>query len=318
VSHYVVTGCAGFIGSHLTEALLDRGEDVVGIDAFTEFYPRAAKERNISLLRVHPRFSLIEGDLVGAPLESLLSGAHGVFHLAAQPGVRDSWGSSFSIYTRDNLLATQRVFEAAAKAGARVVFASSSSVYGDSTCFPTHEEAAVLPVSPYGVTKLACEHLGLAYAAAAHLDLVRLRSFSVYGPRQRPDMAFARIVACLLERRAFPLLGSGGQVRDFTYVSDVVDASVAAMTHAPAGAVYNVGGGTPTSLADAIALCEHLTGSVLICDRRPASPGDAVRTLADTTRIALEVGWRPRTGLEAGLSAQVAWHMDQRAVATAV
>jgi UDP-glucose 4-epimerase len=319
VSRYVVTGCAGFIGSHLTEALLDRGADVVGIDAFTDFYPREAKERNIASVRSHPRLTLIEDDLVSAPLESLVSGAQGVFHLAAQPGVRDSWGSSFAIYTRDNLLATQRVFEASADAGVRVVFASSSSVYGDAACFPTHEESAVMPVSPYGVTKLACEHLGLAYAAAAaHLDLVRLRYFSVYGPRQRPDMAFARIVDCLLERRAFPLLGSGAQVRDFTYVADVVDASLAAMAHAPAGAAYNVGGGTPTSLADAIALCEHLTGSVLICDRQPASPGDAVRTLADTARITAEVGWRPRTGLEAGLSAQVAWQMDRGAVAAAV
>jgi nucleoside-diphosphate-sugar epimerase len=318
VSHYVVTGCAGFIGSHLTEALLDGGADVIGIDAFTDFYPREAKERNIARFRTHPRLTLIESDLVSAPLESLVSGAQGVFHLAAQPGVRDSWGNSFAIYTRDNLLATQRVFEASAETRVRVVFASSSSVYGDAACFPTHEEAAVVPVSPYGVTKLACEHLGLAYAAAAHLDLVRLRYFSVYGPRQRPDMAFARIVDGLLDQRSFPLLGSGGQVRDFTYVSDAVDASLAAMMHAPAGAVYNVGGGTPTSLADAIALCERLTGSVLICDRRPASPGDAVRTLADTTRIAAEVGWRPRTGLKAGLAAQVAWRMDRRAVATAV
>ena len=312
MSRYVVTGCAGFIGSHLADALLDRGHTVVGIDAFTDFYPRPLKERNLETAGDDPRFSLFEEDLLEARLDGLIGGADGVFHLAAQPGVRDSWGSSFSTYARDNLIATQRVFEAAATVGVRVVFASSSSVYGDAESYPTDEEARPRPVSPYGVTKLACEHLGHAYAAAAGLDIVCLRYFSVYGPRQRPDMAFTRIIRCLLEGRPFPLLGSGAQVRDFTYVGDVVTASLTAMQRAPAGVVYNVGGGTPTSLIAAIRLCERLAGRPLICNRRPASAGDATRTLADTTRIRAEIGWRPRTSLLEGLSAQVATQMPLR------
>jgi nucleoside-diphosphate-sugar epimerase len=307
VSRYVVTGCAGFIGSHVTETLLDRGDDVIGIDAFTDFYPRPLKERNVGAARADRRFTLIEDDLVGAPLEALVSRAAGVFHLAAQAGVRDSWGDSFSIYARDNLIATQRVFEAAAAARVRVVFASSSSVYGDAESYPTHEDARPRPVSPYGVTKLGCEQLAHAYAAGTGLDVVCLRYFSVYGPRQRPDMAFTRIVGSLLEGRPFALLGSGAQVRDFTYVGDIVDASLAAMERAPAGAVYNVGGGTPTSLVDAIELCERLTGRALVCDRRSAARGDAARTLADTGRIRSEIGWRPRTCLRDGLAAQVDW-----------
>jgi UDP-glucuronate 4-epimerase len=314
VSRFVVTGCAGFIGSHLTEALLDRGDDVVGIDSFTDFYPRALKEQNISRARPNRHFSLIEADLVDDVVEEAMCGSNGVYHLAAQPGVRDSWGESFAIYARDNLVATQRVFEAAAALGVRVVHSSSSSVYGDAQTYPTPEDAQPRPVSPYGVTKLACEQLADAYTAAGGLDVVSLRYFSVYGPRQRPDMAFARIVDCLLDGRPFPLLGSGAQVRDFTYVGDIVRANLAAMDRAPAGAVYNVGGGTPTSLADAITLCERLTGRPLLCDTRPASAGDAVRTLADTTRIRHGIGWRPRSSLADGLAAQVSWRMRHHAV----
>jgi UDP-glucuronate 4-epimerase len=200
----------------------------------------------------------------------------------------------------------------------RVVFSSSSSVYGDARSYPTHEGARPRPLSPYGVTKLSCEQLGQAYTAAAGLNVVYLRYFSVYGPRQRPDMAFTRIVGCLLQGRPFPLLGSGAQVRDFTYVDDIVRANLTAMERAPAGAVYNVGGGTPTSLADAIALCERLTGHALVCDRQPPSAGDAIRTLADTSRIRSEIGWRPRSSLVDGLAAQVSWHMRHCAVAAEV
>jgi UDP-glucuronate 4-epimerase len=309
VSRFVVTGCAGFIGSHLTEALLACGHDVVGIDSFTDFYPRCLKEQNLEAAQANLRFSLIEDDLSEAALELVISGSDGVFHLAAKAGVRDSWGDSFAIYVRDNLLATQRVFEAAAGAGVRVVFSSSSSVYGDAEAYPTREDARPRPVSPYGVTKLSCEQLADAYTAAAGLDVVCLRYFSVYGPRQRPDMAFRRIVDCLVDGRPFVLLGSGAQVRDFTYVGDIVNANLASMARAPAGAIYNVGGGTPTSLADAIALCERLTGQTLRRDRRPPSAGDAVRTLADTTRIRSDIGWRPRHRLADGLAAQVSWQL---------
>ncbi len=314
MSRFVVTGCAGFIGSHLTEALLNGGHDVVGIDSFTDFYPRALKQQNLGSAQRNRRFSLIDEDLVDATLEAAMWRADGVFHLAAQPGVRDSWGESFAIYARDNLIATQRVFEAAAALGVRVVFSSSSSVYGDAQTYPTPEDASPRPVSPYGVTKLGCEQLADAYTVAAGLDVVCLRYFSVYGPRQRPDMAFARIVDRLLDGRSFPLLGSGAQVRDFTYVGDIVRANLAAMDRAPAGAVYNVGGGTPTSLADAIALCELLTGHALVCDKRPPSAGDAARTLADTSRIRSEIGWRPQSSLADGLAAQVSWRMRHLAV----
>jgi UDP-glucuronate 4-epimerase len=317
VSRYVVTGCAGFIGSHLTETLLARGDDVIGIDAFTDFYPRPLKERNVAAARSDRRFSLFEDDLVASGLEAVVSRADGVFHLAAQAGVRDSWGDSFSIYAKDNLIATQRVFEHAAAAGVRVVFASSSSVYGDAESYPTHEDARPRPVSPYGVTKLACEQLAHAYATAAGLDVVCLRYFSVYGPRQRPDMAFARVLRSLTEGRPFPLLGSGAQVRDFTYVGDVVDASLAAMERAPPGAVYNVGGGTPAALVDAIELCEQLTGRTLVYEHRAVAPGDAARTLADTGRIRSEIGWRPRTCLRDGLTAQADWHMRREIVLAA-
>jgi UDP-glucuronate 4-epimerase len=306
VSRYLVTGCAGFIGSHLVDQLLARGDAVVGVDAFTDYYPRRMKRRNLAGARRHPGFSLFEADLSRTRPAPPVRGIDGVFHLAAQPGVRDSWGGSFSVYVRDNIVATQRLFEAAVAAGVRVVFASSSSVYGDAATYPTPEHARPRPVSPYGVTKLSCEHLAGAYATSYGLDVVCLRFFSVYGPRQRPDMAFSRIVAALLEGRPFPVLGSGDQVRDFTYVADVVAASIAAMETAAGGSVYNVGGGTPASLLEAIELCEGLTGRTLELDRRRPARGDPARTVADTTRIEADLGWHPRTSLADGLAAQVA------------
>ncbi|MGZ4172459.1 MAG: NAD-dependent epimerase/dehydratase family protein [Solirubrobacteraceae bacterium] len=305
MSRYMVTGCAGFIGSHLVDRLLARGDAVVGVDAFTDYYPRQLKRRNLAGARRHPGFSLLEADL-SQDRPAPVGGLDGVFHLAAQPGVRDSWGESFAVYVRDNIVATQRLFEAATGARVRVVFASSSSVYGDAATYPTPEHALPCPVSPYGVTKLSCEHLAGAYTASAGLDIVCLRYFSVYGPRQRPDMAFARIVSALLESRPFRLLGSGDQVRDFTYVDDVVAASIMAMEQARGGSVYNVGGGTPCSLMEAIELCERLTGCTLALDRRRPARGDPARTVADTTRIGAELGWEPRTSLADGLAAQVA------------
>jgi nucleoside-diphosphate-sugar epimerase len=307
VSRYLVTGCAGFIGSHLTETLLAAGHDVLGVDGFSAFYPRARNEENLAAARLDARLTLVEADLADVRPEPLVGEVDGVFHLAAQPGVRQSWGDAFAVYLRDNLMVTQRILEAAAEAGVRVVFASSSSVYGDAESYPTRESARPRPRSPYGVTKLSCEHLAEAYAAALGLDVVVLRYFSVYGPRQRPDMAFARIVSALLGGDVFPLFGSGGQVRDFTYVADVVAATVAAMERAPAGAVYNVGGGSPTSLAEAIALCERISGRSLTVERRPLPAGDPPLTAADTSRIRSELGWTPQASLAEGLAAQIAW-----------
>jgi nucleoside-diphosphate-sugar epimerase len=304
LSRYLVTGCAGFIGSHLTEALLELGHDVVGVDSFTDYYPRDVKEANLDGTRGRPHFAFHELDVADAALDPLVAGTDGVFHLAAQPGVRGSWGDTFAVYVRENILATQRVFEAAARARVRVVTASSSSVYGNAEDYPTREDAVPRPLSPYGATKLACESLAGTYSEAFGLDVVSLRYFTVYGPRQRPDMAFSRIIAALLGGAEFHLFGSGAQSRDFTYVADAVAATLAAMG-APPGRVYNVGGGEEASLLDVVELCERLSGRRLEVEREPDAPGDVRRTAADTQRIRSELGWAPTVTLAEGLAAQL-------------
>jgi UDP-glucuronate 4-epimerase len=305
VATYVVTGVAGFIGSHLAAALLGRGDAVVGVDAFTDYYPRARKEANLARLLGHGGFSFLEADLAAAPLDFLVAGTSGVFHLAAQPGVRGSWGDTFGIYVRDNLLATQRLFEAAAHADTRVVFASSSSVYGNAEAYPTTEEAVPRPVSPYGVTKLCCEHLADACRSAAGLDYVAMRYFTVYGPRQRPDMAIERIACALADGGRFEVYGTGEQSRDVTYVDDAVTATLAAMDAAPAGVVYNVGGGSETTLREIMELCESIAGQDLDVRFSAGAAGDVRRTAADTRRIREDVGWMPQTSLEDGLTSQL-------------
>jgi nucleoside-diphosphate-sugar epimerase len=293
---YVVTGAAGFIGSHLAEALVRAGHEVVGIDCFTDYYDPALKEENARALDVR-RLDLAEDELD-------FRGYEGVFHLAGQPGVR-SFGEVFPLYVRRNVVASQRVFEAAARDGVRVVFASSSSVYGEAERYPTPESASPAPLSPYGITKLTCEHLARAYARSFDLDVVTLRYFNAFGPRQRPDMAFTKIAEALLEGRPFPLYGDGGQSRGFTYVDDVVAASVAAMERG--SGTYNVGGGTEASMLEAIALLERISGRRLQVDEQPPVPGDQRRTKADSTRIRDELGWAPATSLEDGLEAQWRW-----------
>jgi nucleoside-diphosphate-sugar epimerase len=319
---YLVTGCAGFIGSHLTEALASRGCSVVGVDAFTDNYPRSIKERNVERCRALGDVAFTELDLAEGALEFLFEGVDGVFHLAARPGVRTSWGPTFEGYLRDNMLVTQRVFEAAVEAGVRVVYASSSSVYGAAEAYPLREDAKPMPVSPYGVSKLACEALAGAYERSVGLDAVGMRFFSVYGPRQRPDMAFAAVFDCLARNRPFRLFGNGRQTRDFTYVGDVVEATLAAMQRAPAGAVYNVGGGSEISLLDALTLCEQIVGRRLDVCRDGAGTGDARRTLADFGKAKAELGWTPTTSLEDGLRAQgesvMAAQAEPPAVAEAV
>jgi nucleoside-diphosphate-sugar epimerase len=295
---FLVTGAAGFIGSHLAEALADRGHDVLGVDCFTDYYDAALKEDNAAGLDVL-RLDLAEDDL---PLD----GVDGVFHLAGQPGVR-SFGDVFDVYVRQNLVATRRVFETAARAGVRVVFSSSSSVYGDAETHPTPEDTVPEPISPYGITKAGCEQLARAYARAFGLDVVVLRYFTFYGPRQRPDMAFARIVDALSRGGAFELYGDGLQSRAFTYVADGVEASIAAMERAPAGAVYNVGGGTEATMREAIGTLERVSGRSLELVERPAAKGDVRRTAPDTSRIERELGWRATTQLEDGLRAQWEW-----------
>jgi UDP-glucuronate 4-epimerase len=295
---YVVTGAAGFIGSHLSEALVARGHDVVGVDCFTDYYDLALKEENAAGLDVS-RLDLAEESLA-------LDGFDGVFHLAGQPGVR-SFGDVFEDYVRRNLLATRRVFESAAAAGVRVVFTSSSSVYGDAESYPTREDVEPRPISPYGITKLGCEQLANAYAKGFGLDAVVLRYFTFYGPRQRPDMALSRIVAALATGSAFELYGDGLQSRSFTYVADGVDATIAAMERAPAGALYNVGGGAEATVRDVIATLERVSGRTLALVEGPAAAGDVRRTSADTGRIDRDLDWRATTSLEDGLQAQWDW-----------
>jgi UDP-glucuronate 4-epimerase len=293
---YGVTGAAGFIGSHLTEALLAAGHDVVAIDCFTDYYDPALKEENAA------GFPVERLDLAADPLD--FAGLDGVFHLAAQPGVR-SFGEVFPLYVRQNVLAAQRVFEAAARDSVRVLFVSSSSVYGEAKRYPTPEDTPPEPISPYGITKLAGEQLARAYASGFGLDVVVLRYFNAFGPRQRPDMAFMRIASALAEGRPFDLYGDGSQTRGFTYVGDLVTATLAAMD--VGSGTYNVGGGTEASLRETIAILERLAGRPLEVREQPRVPGDQRRTSADTTRIRTELGWAPLISLEEGLQAQWEW-----------
>jgi len=291
-----VTGAAGFIGSHLAEALSAAGHEVTGIDCFTDYYDVELKEENARGLNVE-RLDLAEDELE-------FDGVDVVFHLAGQPGVQ-SFGGVFPSYLRRNVLASQRVFEAAARDRARVVLASSSSIYGAAERFPTPESTEPRPLSPYGITKLACEHLGAAYAREFGLDLVVLRYFNAFGPRQRPDMAFTRIVNALAAGGSFEVYGDGDQSRGWTYVGDIVAGTILA---AERGAgTYNLGGAIEASLSETIDLLERISGRTLEVTRRPAVAGDQRRTSADTTRIRTELGWAPSTSLEDGLRAQWEW-----------
>ena len=311
--HAVVTGCAGFIGSHLCERLVAEGWHVVGVDAFTPYYDRADKLDNLGALDGARRFSLVEGDLNELDLAPLLADAPVVFHLAAQPGVRLSFGEGFSRYTADNLLATQRVLEAAAAARCpRVVWASSSSVYGDAAAYPcVEDETPTRPRSPYGVTKRACEDLAAIYRGQG-LPSVGLRYFTVYGPRQRPDMAMRLLCEALLEGTPFPLYGDGGQSRDFTHVADAVDATYRAALADDPSAIYNVGGGHEATLAEVIAVLEDLAGRRAVLDRRPDQAGDVRRTAARTARAEAELGWSARVGLRDGLRSELDWVVSRR------
>ena len=291
-----VTGAAGFIGSQLAEALVAAGHDVIGVDCFTDYYDVTEKEANARALDVRRL------DLAEQPLP--LDGVDGVFHFAGQPGVR-SFGDAFPLYVRRNLLATQRVLEACAQAGVRLVFASSSSIYGEAESYPTPEETVARPISPYGITKLAAEHLARAYARSFGLEVVVLRYFNAFGPRQRPDMAFTRMAFALAEGRPFDLYGDGEQTRGWTYVADIVSATVTAMERGEG--TYNVGGGVEASMRDAIAILEGASGRRLDLREAPPVPGDQRRTNADTSRIRGELGWVPRTSLEDGLRRQWEW-----------
>ena len=293
---YAVTGAAGFVGSHLAETLQEQGHEVVALDAFTDYYDPALKEENARGLDVR-RVDLAEGELDFA-------GCDGVFHLAGQPGVR-SFGDVFPLYLRRNVLASQRVFEAAVRDGVKVVFASSSSIYGAAERYPTPEDTPPHPLSPYGITKLACEHLADAYRRQFGLDCVVVRYFNAFGPRQRPDMAFTRIATALADGGRFELFGDGTQSRSWTYVSDVVDATIAALDGT---GTYNVGGALEASMNESIVLFESVSGRTLdVARHEEPVAGDQRRTKADTTRIREELGWQPCVSLEDGIRAQWSW-----------
>jgi UDP-glucuronate 4-epimerase len=308
----LVTGCAGFIGSHLTERLLDDGCEVIGIDCFTDYYARELKEGNLERARESPNFTLVEADLSVDPLIMALEGVDVVFHLAAQPGVRGSFGDGFARYLRHNLLATQRLLEAVATTGPErpVVYASSSSVYGNAPHFPVRERERRSPISPYGLTKLATEELAGVYGRSHGIAAVGLRYFTVYGPRQRPDMAFTKFLGAALDRRPVTVLGDGSQIREFTYVSDAVEATIAAARRGDPGCYYNVGGGSQVGLLDAISMIGELLGRPIEIEYHSSARGDVRRTSSHGVRAARDLGFEPRVPFEIGLERQVEWALQ--------
>ena len=313
----LVTGCAGFIGSHLTESLLADGHEVVGVDCFTDNYGRETKRANLEAAADWAAFRFLSLDLGHAPLDRLVEQVDVVFHLAAEPGVRTSWGTRFESYVHNNVLATQHLLEAAkAWPEKRVVYASSSSIYGDAESLPTSEDTIPRPFSPYGVTKLAAEHLCTLYHGNFGLHTVSLRYFSVYGPRQRPDMAFNRFCRAAVLGQALTIFGDGRQTRDFTFVSDVVATTRNAAT-APraAGGVYNVGGGSGASVNEALELIAALAGRPLDVRYVDRELGDVRDTGADISRAETELGYQPRTSLAEGLQAELEWMLEREAAA---
>jgi nucleoside-diphosphate-sugar epimerase len=307
----LVTGCAGFLGSHLSERLLADGYEVVGVDCFTDFYDRATKESNVARLRDEPRFSLLETDLSSDPIDGLLEGIDEVYHLAAQAGVRGSFGDSFAVYLRNNVQATQRLLEQAARNPVSTfVYASSSSVYGDAAVYPTAEDAPRLPLSPYGMTKVATEEIAGVYHRNHGVRTIGMRYFTAYGPRQRPDMAFNRFIRKALAGEPVVVLGDGLQVRDFTYVDDLIAATRAAAERGISGSVYNVGGGQPVELRSVIEMIEQVLERPIMVEHRPAARGDVGRTGADCSRAARELGVTPTVSLAEGLAAEVQWVLE--------
>ena len=304
----LITGVAGFVGSHLAERLADEGYQVVGIDCFTDYYDRALKEANLASLRARPGFRLIQADLCAADLAPIVRDVEYVFHEAAQPGVRSSWGTQFNIYTDNNILATQRLLEATRSTGVRkLVFASSSSVYGNAPHLPMREDMPLRPYSPYGVTKLAAENLCHLYHDNFGVPTVALRYFTVYGPRQRPDMAFNRFMRAILQGRPLSLYGDGAQTRDFTYVADIVEANILAMRSEITGRALNIGGGSRITVREVIQKVANALGREAIVEQISSQHGDARHTWADTSAAAELLGFHPRVSLEEGLAAEAAW-----------
>jgi nucleoside-diphosphate-sugar epimerase len=305
----LVTGAAGFVGSHLVEALVARGDTVVAVDSLTPYYDVEQKRANARAIGV----DLIEADLRTAPIEPLLDGVDVVFHQSAQPGVRLSWSTGFREYVEQNVLVTQRLLDAVHAAGARrFVYASSSSVYGAQARYPTTETDLPAPFSPYGVTKLAAEHLCGVFAANWGLPTVALRYFTVFGPRQRPDMSIHRLCEAAIGDGAFPLFGDGAQIREFTYVSDIVAGNLAAADADVApGTIVNLAGGAEITISDLIELVGSIAGAPIAVERRPAEPGDSRRNGGAIDRARSLLGWKPQVSLPDGIAAQLAWHRSR-------
>jgi UDP-glucuronate 4-epimerase len=310
----VVTGAAGFIGSHLVERLLAEGVSVLGVDRLSDYYDPAIKAANVDRLSGDPQFTFVEADLGEVATPALLDGVQVVYHLAGQPGVRPSWGRTFEIYGNDNVMATQALLEAAKEVSLeRLVYASSSSVYGNAERFPTVETDRPQPLSPYGVTKLAAEHLCHLYATSYGVPAVSLRYFSVYGPRQRPDMAFHRFIRAAAAGEPLRIFGDGRQTRDFTYVGDIVSATRAAGALGVPGEVYNVAGGSRVTVLEILDILGRALGMPLDVVHEEAARGDARDTSGDTSKAARDLGYAPSVSLEEGLAAQVDAALDRAA-----
>lgn len=304
----LVTGAAGFIGSNLSRLLLEEGAEVIGLDCFTDYYPRLLKEGNLEALRAHARFEFVESRIQDADLGRLLQDVTHVFHLAAQAGVRKSWGRDFQVYTVNNVEATQVLLEACVgRPIERLVYASTSSVYGDAATIPMREDARLQPLSPYGVTKLAAEHLCLLYFVNHQVPAVALRYFTVYGPGQRPDMGFNKFLTAAHHGTPITVYGDGEQTRDFTFVGDAVAATRLAGLRGVPGRVYNVGGGSRVSVNQVLAVIADVVGRPVTIARDAAQKGDMRDTFADTSLAAADLGFVPRTPLAEGLAAEYAW-----------
>ena len=308
----LITGVAGFVGSSLCDRLLADGHSVRGIDCFVDYYPRAVKESNLSAARKNTRFSFQEGNLLTADIPPLIDGVDVIFHQAAQAGVRASWGGYFSSYCDNNILATQKLLEAAKGRShiKKIVYASSSSVYGNAESFPTPETIMPQPVSPYGVTKLAAEHLMSLYATEFGVPTVSLRYFTVYGPRQRPDMAFNRFARAALQGEELSLYGDGEQSRDFTFISDIVEANILAALKGNPGRVFNIGGGTQATVNMVLDIIKARVGALKV-KRFERQVGDARHTSADTSRARSELGYKPQVSLVEGIAREIDWMAEQ-------
>jgi UDP-glucose 4-epimerase len=304
----LVTGAAGFIGSHLCQRLLKEGNTVIGIDNFSDYYPKWIKETNLKDLLKSSDFEFIETDLAQTDLSPSLDRTEYVFHLAAQAGVRASWGKSFTVYSKNNIEATQKLLESVKETKVkRFIYASSSSVYGDCPDLPWTETSPLFPYSPYGVTKLAAEHLCTLYNRNYELPALSLRYFTVYGPGQRPDMAFHRFLKALKKNEPIPVFGDGTQTRDFTYIDDIIEATVASITYGRTGETYNIGGGDRKKLKDIFPILENICQKEVVIDRQDTQKGDAPHTYASTDKARKELKYSPQTQIEDGLREEWKW-----------